>query len=225
MNKKLQITAIIIGILFVVYTILGGTGIFKMYNFPTTANEPGIKVNSKIFVSNLVDYNNGDFVCYKYNDEMLGEHFRVHRLLGKSDDVVEIKNGVLFLNDKNIDKNMELKHSYILEPDEYHNLLNKNIIEKEDMVFQSMNNVFLFLNDNIAEQNGLTSKIKIDPNNQADEIIKKTYNKNWNQDNFGPLRIPKGKCFLIGDNRHNSQDSRFVGLINESDIVGTVVRK
>ena len=92
MSKKLQITTIIIGVLLMIYVILGGTGMLKMYNFPTSANEPGIKVNSKIFISNLVDYNNGDFVCYKYNDEMLGEHFRVHRLLGKSNDVVEIKN-------------------------------------------------------------------------------------------------------------------------------------
>lgn len=225
MSKKLQITTIIIGVLLMIYVILGGTGMLKMYNFPTSANEPGIKVNSKIFISNLVDYNNGDFVCYKYNDEMLGEHFRVHRLLGKSNDVVEIKNGTLFLNDKNIDKNMELKHLYTLELDEFHALLNKKLIVREDMAFQSSDAVFVFLIDKIAEQNGFLAKINIDPKNQADQIIKETYKKNWNQDNFGPLRIPKGKCFLIGDNRHNSQDSRFIGLINESDIVGTLVRK
>jgi type IV secretory pathway protease TraF len=30
---------------------------------------------------------------------------------------------------------------------------------------------------------------------------------------------------VIGDNRHNSEDSRHIGLINESDIVGTVIKE
>tara|TARA_B110000503_G_C7038610_1_gene367225 strand:- start:250 stop:927 length:678 start_codon:yes stop_codon:yes gene_type:complete len=225
MKKTLRIALISVGILFVTYTLLGQTDILKMYNIPTTANEPGIKLNSKIFVSNLVDYENGDFVCYKFNDEMLGEHIRVHRLLGKSGDVIEIKNGILYVNDVNIDKNMELKHFYILEPKEFQSLLDKEFIEKEDMVFQTLDKVYVALIDRIASQNGLSTKIKLESKSQADKIIKEVYNENWNADNFGPLKIPNGKCFVIGDNRHNSQDSRYNGLINESDIVGTVVRK
>ena len=225
MKKPFRIALIIIGILFVTYTVLGQTDMLKMYNIPTTANEPGIMLNSKIFVSNLVDYENGDFVCYKYNDEMLGEHIRVHRLLGKSDDVVEIKNGILYINDKNIDENMELKHSYILEPNEFQNLVDKKLIEKEDMMFRNGDKVYVFLIDKIAKENGLASKIKLAPENETDKMITEIYNENWNVDNFGPLKIPNGKCFVIGDNRHNSQDARYIGLINETDIVGTVVRK
>ncbi len=84
--------------------------------------------------------------------------------------------------------------------------------------------MMLTLLDQVAEQNVLSDQIKIEPKNQADKTIKGLFNQNWNMDNFGPLKIPEGKCFVIGDNRHNSEDSRYIGLINESDIVGTVIK-
>src|SRR5690606_34100904 len=152
MKKTLKITLIILGVLFGIYTVLGQTDMLKMYNIPTTANEPGIKLNSKIFVSNLVNFKNGDFVCYKYNNEMLGEHIRVHRLMGKSGDVVEIKNGILFLNDKNVDESINLKHFYTLEPNEFQNLLDKNLIENEDIAYRTNDIIFVFLIDKIAKE-------------------------------------------------------------------------
>src|SRR5690554_5285041 len=170
-------------------------------------------------------FKNGDFVCYEYEDEMLGNHIRVHRLLGKSDDVLEIKNGTLYLNDVNIDENLELKHFYILEPNEYQNLLAKKLIEKKDMALQTANKVHVLLIDKIVELNGLSSKIKLEPKDKTDKFIAEVYNENWNKDNFGTLKVPEGKCFVIGDNRYNSEDSRYIGLINESDIVGTVMKK
>ena len=226
MKKPLKILLIVAGIIYGIYVIIGLTGVFKIYDMPSSANDPGIETNSKIFVSNLSDYQNGDFICYRYEDEILGKQIRVHRLLGKSSDIIAIKNGLFFLNGKNFDQNIELKHFYLIEKSEYQKLLASEKVAKEEMAYPISDNVILItLSDKIAKENGLSYLIKIEPENSADKLIKSVFKKDWNADNFGPLIIPKGKCFVIGDNRHNSQDSRYIGLIDESDIVGTVIKK
>ncbi len=37
---------------------------------------------------------------------------------------------------------------------------------------------------------------------------------------YGPVRIPKGKLFTMGDNRYNSADSRFWGFVDMDTITG-----
>ena len=41
-----------------------------------------------------------------------------------------------------------------------------------------------------------------------------------NRDNFGPLTVPSGQLFMMGDNRDNSSDSRYWGFLPRDQVIG-----
>lgn len=58
-----------------------------------------------------------------------------------------------------------------------------------------------------------------------DKKVEEKFNKNSKTNDYkitetGYKTIPKGKYFVVGDNRNNSEDSRIIGLIDKKDILG-----
>ena len=44
------------------------------------------------------------------------------------------------------------------------------------------------------------------------------------RDNFGPLVVPPGQYLMLGDNRDNSEDSRWFGFVPRERLIGRAVR-
>jgi signal peptidase I len=41
---------------------------------------------------------------------------------------------------------------------------------------------------------------------------------------FGPVAIPAGQYLMLGDNRDNSADSRYIGLVPRKNLIGRAER-
>lgn len=201
------------------------TNAIQFYRIPTTANEPAMKVGSYCFASNLVTPQLFDFICFRYSSEQEGNHNRVYRLCGRGSDKIEIKDGTLFVNKKDADKNLNLYHAYSVGIDEF-NILNDKLKFTENQYYQYGNDRFLiYTNEKILKENNVTGTKQSEIFGKENEGMEELWKKKWNADNFGPVTVPPGKYFVMGDNRDNAQDSRYIGFIDEEDVIGTVLDK
>ena len=41
--------------------------------------------------------------------------------------------------------------------------------------------------------------------------------------NYGPVTVPASQFFVLGDNRNNSEDSRFFGYVPRGNVIGKAI--
>ncbi len=237
MKKIVIVFVIVLFSCFALLLIFRVTGGLLFYTVPTPANEPTIKVGELMFTTNFKKAKVGDFVTYvdeKIDSALLvmqaiehtGNHY-IHRLVGIEGDIITMKNGVLFLNETNFDSKLNLKHYYKIAKADFNLLPNRLTDELQN---DNLANYELIQTDSVLYVNLTTTEIReakfstppfLSSSYPSTDIFKwGSDNKNWTNYDFGPIKIPKGCGFVIGDNRDNSFDSRFWGFIDLENIKG-----
>ena len=240
-NKLVIFAATFCALLFALLLLARATGMLLYYIAPTPANDPNIKQGDKVFTSTLKTPLPYSFVMItsKYTDSVNmaimpdyepGSRF-LYRLCGLPGNVIEMKNGVLYVDGKNFDKKLNLDHKYVINSSDF------NLIDQEDIETMTVLGGGIMINRDSALVifdstllNKYSSKIKsalyMMPPNLENGVFKwNNKNESWSIDNFGPLKIPHDCYFVLGDNRHNALDSRYTGFVKKENIKGVALNK
>lgn len=159
----------------------------------------------------------------------------VKRVIGVPGDIVEgrIKNGkaVVYLNGKKLDepyvnayplvrvrKEIGFFSGRAFHPFKVPDFLRRKI-KKTYYTFDTKKSLeeqpFYWLEEHELIRNKQTGALRM-----RKQPIHQTYDQMESMDVFGPITIPAGKYWVMGDNRLNSSDSRYWGLLDEKLIRG-----
>jgi signal peptidase I len=219
--KLLIIVAVISGAIIGLWIIGRFTRAFQIRTVRGSANEPTIRPGKFILITNLKKPRRFDLVSYRTVVPPAGMTILTHRLCGIPGDLLEIKAGVLYVNGLDADKSLRLQHIFKMPAKDSAGI---TYDEKQAYTIPPYTNtLYIALEDERVKQEKLNCERYILPRGLRDEDIYSAFKQNWNRDHFGPLRVPKGVWFLLGDNRGNSRDSRQYGFIEQSKYLGTVI--
>lgn len=227
MSEKRYIKPITVFIIVIGFLILLKTQ-FPLYRVSNSSMQPNYNSGEVILVNKLSNLTSNDACIFSLKDE---EH--ISRVIGLPGQEIVIKNGSAWVDDVCHD-GIQTQTAYRiilgdhpplaendlllkLEPLNDYKEYKANLTPSERTELERLD--FVKKVTQIIYPNGYDytfSDYPIFPNKKA---------FNWSIDNFGPVKVPADCYFVLGDNRHQSIDSRYFGFIKKEDIVGKVAFK
>lgn len=205
--------------LVLIFVLFARTWVFQNSNIPSGSMKNTLLVGDRLivnsfiygptslkFVKNFLPMRNvkeKDIVVFKYPAKP--EVPFIKRIIAKEGDIVFVKHQHVFVNGK------ELDEPYALLPEAIKNSkVDPPELPPSDVVPELpdyLKNPEMF---EVEVSHGRVD-LRIKPQGEERFVF---------SDTFGPYKIPKGHFFVMGDNRLNSEDSRYWGSLDQNLILG-----
>jgi signal peptidase I len=235
-TSKLVVAAIVVGSLFGLFIVGRLTGAIQWYHITAQGNEPTLNKADWVWATNLKKPALHSFIMFSRYDSVAGSNqILTYRCMGTPGDKLEMRNGTMYINGKNEDTGFEQKKYYVLYAANTKPLLATINFKEDEYMPPPTDTVAL-----VALANTEYKTIKAACKLPGDSIIAYKFepmenqyggflyhqgNGKWDLDNFGPIKVPEGNYFVLGDYRHNAMDSRFTGFVVKEAIAGVVFNR
>jgi signal peptidase I len=235
MKKLIIRLSIFFGSLIMLWFIAQATGILKQYTINSGSMEPTFSVRSRCFISNLKKPSRYDIIAFRRTvtaDDGIGTpgdtYTFLFRLVGFGGEVLELRNGYVWINGKPVDDSSRLKQLYLVRKEDAIAL--SNVFDLDENDFGRINDSMVVLNLKADEYKTAKKNYVVTPHTTVRDPMQPgglygDKNQIWTSSNYGPVKIPADHYFVLGDNRSYANDSRFIGPIPIENMVGAVLGK
>lgn len=232
MKKLILITSITCALLLGALGVCRLTGMLQWYTCPGSANEPTIRPGARFFTSSLKKPERFAMIVFERVNAPVpdGNGIMTYRLCGLPGDKVQLKDGVLFVNGINADKDLNLINEYVVTREQDMEQLSQIVLQDNppaDMHVMSQEpgiRMIISMTSSYVREHRMDYPQWLSDSREAAELVSSVWKSPWTMDNFGPVTVPPDQLFVLGDNRHNALDSRFTGFVARSSLKGTILK-
>lgn len=193
--------------------------------------EPNFPTGTVVMTTPFKKIERNSIVAFRKNSILLEksptEYTYLSRIVGLGNEMIEIKEGFIYINDSIFKPPYETQNLYLMSLDDFKNYKNEQGLSLPKDLPQYGGKIFVSITSSAYER--LNAKIKLEKIYDSPIISIREYKvseivePSWTNNNFGPVKIPLGKYFVLGDNRGNSLDSRIFGFLDSLDIIGVKI--